>query len=77
MSRDDKIANLEYEITSLRYEIGVIKKIIVPNLPDWAKHAKHLADEAGLKPSPYGEGYDLCRMLDLLDQLNILSDKRK
>lgn len=73
----DKLNNLENEVFQLRYELSVIKGFLfLKNTPEWASSLKLKAESAGLRPSPYGEGYDTYRLLELLDKLGILPEKR-
>ncbi|MDA5091912.1 hypothetical protein PGN04_29350 [Klebsiella quasipneumoniae subsp. quasipneumoniae] len=71
---EEKIQKLEFELFQVRYELAVIKKLLIPDkTPDWALLSKDIAYSAGLRPSPYGEGYDMCRLLELLCKVGILS----
>ncbi len=73
---EDKLKKIENELRQIRYELRVIKNIISPdNVPDWAKNSREIAEAAGLRPSPYGEGYDTLRILELLNKLGLLSGK--
>lgn len=72
----EKLNNIENEILQLRYELSVIKGLLfLKNIPEWAAHLKLKAESAGLRPSPYGEGYDTYRLLELLDKLGVLPEQ--
>lgn len=73
MDINTKISEIESEIGFLKYEIKVMKSIISPHTPHWAKNSIAKAELMGLKPSPYGESLDLCRALVLLDMLGLLA----
>ncbi len=70
---DDRIQKLENEIFQLKYQLLVINQIISPKTPEWAIEVLNKAEKLGLRPSPYGEGVDTYRILDLLDRLGLLS----
>ena len=73
---EDKLKKIENELLLVRYELRVIKNIISPDkAPGWAKDSRDIAEAAGLRPSPYGEGYDTLRILELLNKLGLLSGK--
>lgn len=70
---NQRLFELEEKVTSLSYELIVLKRIVTPNMPRWAENAWHTAETLGIKPSPYGESYDLYRILELLHRLDLLS----
>lgn len=73
---EERIKRLESELLQVRYELAVIKKILIPDkTPVWALLAKDIAYSEGLRPSPYGEGYDMCRLLELLYKIGVLSEE--
>lgn len=73
---ENRLKNLEDEVFKLRYEVSVIRNIIsLKNVPGWAEHLKLKAESVGLRPSPHGEGYDIYRLLELLDKLGLLSEQ--
>jgi len=68
-----KIQNLIREIKLLRLELKILKSAIYPNEPSWASQHLTLAENYGVRPSPYGDSLDFCRTLELLTKLNLLT----
>lgn len=72
-SNDERIAELEGKIFSLEYQLIVMRNILsVKTRPDWATTSLNKAYKIGLRESPYGESLDSCRIITLLDSLNLL-----
>ena len=74
---EERVKILENEIVNLKYQLLVIDQIITPKTPTWAQDSLTTAVSAGFRPSPYGEGYDTYRVIDLMNKLGLFSKERK
>ncbi|MWN06309.1 hypothetical protein [Gilliamella sp. Pas-s95] len=71
MNNGEKLQSLENKVMLLQYELEVIKSIVSSNSCSNASSLEK-AYRKGFKPSPYGEGLDVIRLLDLLCDLGLL-----
>lgn len=73
MKTHEKIEKLEREIRKLKYQVLVLSNIVFTEPPEWAAESLNKAFLCGLKPSPYGESLDMCRIVNLLDNIGLFS----
>ncbi|MBQ4793611.1 hypothetical protein LF941_15605 [Pectobacterium versatile] len=74
---EERIKTLENEIVNLKYQLLVIDRIISPKMPGWVQDSLSRAVSARFRPSPYGEGYDTYRIIDLIDKVGLFLEKGK
>lgn len=72
-----KIEKLESEIRKLKYQVLVLSNVVFAGQPVWATESLNKAFLHGLKPSPYGESLDTCRIVNLLDSMGLFSKEWK
>lgn len=75
MDTHEKIEKLESEIRKLKYQVLVLSNVIFTEPPAWATESLNKALLCGLKPSPYGESLEMCRIANLLDSMGLFSQK--
>lgn len=75
MDTHKKIEKLEGEIRKLKYQVLILSNVIFTEPSAWAAESLNKAFLCGLKPSPYGESLDMCRIVNLLDNMGLFSKK--